>query len=215
MTELPDKGIHGSSTWTRLRNQERHYGRESHWFYSAWSPPDDDDDVLLRSSQSWVTTFDASRQKNTDISPMLSANEVQIWTVYLPPEDVEPFAERAGLRDYVVENLGRLMGQHCAYLGVFTTEVEIDHGKMEIRVTDLGLKHGRREAHCRAASLALLGMARVTRGQFRSKAFALVARYVWPQHVQSERWDRIFDSNSAQRLNSGATRAKKMKVKVF
>jgi|WetSurMetagenome_2_1015567.scaffolds.fasta_scaffold00643_13 hypothetical protein len=208
-TTNDDETQHGRSTWKRLRDKEYHLGRESHWFYSAWSPLDDDEDILLRHRKEWALTFAREHRDHVRKSPATSTSEEQTWTIFLPAEDMDPGGGRAGCRDYVVEAVGLAIAEQCGQGSSLNIKVEIAYTGMKIQVIDLDMRHDRRVRSCKNACVALLLLARKSRGTFKSKGFTLVADQLWKEHVRSEGWDKI---KVWTRISATASGRKKLKM---
>jgi hypothetical protein len=173
--------------WVRLENRERTDGRKSYWVFNA--NVKDDEDVPIYRKPDLACVIRNEAKSHLYDAPARSHNEEQLWTVYIPPEDI--FGGRAGCRDSLLGVLGLDIAKRCALRGHVDLKVDILYTSFEVRVVDCDIRDERRIDQCRAACMVLLFLHRRRRTTMLGTAFHLVARTLWDVHKKSARWDDV------------------------
>jgi hypothetical protein len=191
MTDPADVTRRGKSTWTRLRAKEKQEERTQRWFFRADSPEDDDEDVMMRYPEELRGEIEHHLRWNHQRGPSQARCERQQWTVYINPTEIQ--GDQVGVRDYVIEELARDIGDKCPHNGCMTLHVEVNYTCFHVTLVDGELKEARRIQQCRVACVALLGVRhRLARNNTpQAASYNLVARLLWNDYRTSERWDGI------------------------
>ncbi len=148
-----------------LLGRARKRGRVSYWEYRVSHSPKEEEHALLadafyRAPLELAVALNAERLRNSPrISPLVSVNEEQVFTVEVPPGDV--LFGMVAVCDWVLEELGRVLSRHCAPHSCFGLAVDVSFTHFELRMLDLNMREKRWASSCRAACIALLANRRL------------------------------------------------------